>query len=127
MKKAFRMSLLILLNWTMQAQPQMPDPVEVAKKQTERMKKELVLTDAQTTKVSAINLKYTQQQRDVMEEIKQSRNFSVAKTKMDALDLAKNEEVTPLLNAEQQKKWKKLRKKMKDDMRPSGAPPMMMN
>jgi Spy/CpxP family protein refolding chaperone len=45
-----------------------PDPQAMAKKQTEWMKKDLALSDAQTSKVEDINLKYAKKMESLRED-----------------------------------------------------------
>jgi Spy/CpxP family protein refolding chaperone len=64
----------------------LPDPQVMAKKQTEWMKKDLSLSDEQSTKVEGINLKYAK--------------------KMDALHQDKEKELQGVLSKEQFDKYK---------------------
>ena len=125
---AMYLLLMGLGAWSLQAQPPMPDPTETAQKQTDRMTKELQLNAEQSDKVAVINLKYAQEQKKAMEEVMQTRNFVGMQNKMESMHSAKDEEVKALLDEAQKKKWKKLSKKLKNEMRPAGGPPpMMMN
>ncbi len=126
--KILAMYLLImgLGAWSLQAQPQLPDPTETAQKQTDRMTKELKLNAQQSDEVAKINLKYAQEQQKAMQELMQTRNFAGMQNKMESMHTAKDEEVKVLLNEDQKKKWKKLSKKMKNEMRPAGGPSAMM-
>jgi len=139
MKKFFFLSLFILgainfvsaqqqeeQNGDDKAAPKMPTPKEMADRETQRYKKELVLTEEQTTQVSAINLKYNGQFREIFDEAKAAGDFSTVRNKMEGVMMAKNNEIKPLLSTEQKVKFDKLVKKMKREAENAGSRPMQM-
>ena len=99
----------------------MPDPGVMAQHETDRMKKSLLLTDSQTVKVQSVNVKYMLMRMDVIKEVKESGDYSQIQNKVEGLELAKNEDLRPILTEEQMKKWPKLRKKMQDETMNRGS------
>ncbi len=97
-------------------EPKLPDPKDMAQVETDRMKKGLILTDSQTVKVNLVNLKFAQQRLDMIREVRESGDITQIQNKVEGLELAKNEDLRPILSEEQMKKWPKLRKKMQDEM-----------
>ncbi|WP_430933553.1 DUF4890 domain-containing protein [Saccharicrinis sp. 156] len=65
----FSLVAIFAITFSLEAQrPQrgnMGTPEDMAKKQTERMKEDLGLTDKQTTKIQSINLKYANKQQEL--------------------------------------------------------------
>ncbi len=104
----------------------MPTPKEMADRETVRYKKDLALTDDQTAKVAAINLKYGEEFRIIFEEAKASGDFSTVRNRMEGVLMAKNNEIKPLLSTEQKVKFDKLVKKMKREAENGGSKPMQM-
>ncbi len=102
--------LFVSMALTANAQPQHKEfnAEDMSKMQTERMKKELNLSDKQTTEVSAINLKYAQKMkeqrknssgdresmREEMETMREERNaeFKKVLTEEQYEQMLKNEE-----------------------------------
>lgn len=108
------------------AAPKMPTPKEMADRETQRYKKELALTDEQTTQVAAINLKYNGEFRIIFDEAKAAGDFSTVRNRIDGVMMAKNNEIKPLLSTEQKVKFDKLVKKMKREAENGGPRPMPM-
>ncbi len=102
-------------------EPKMPDPKDMAQHETDRMKKGLLLTDSQTVKINLVNLKFAQQRLDMVKEVRESGDITQIQNKVEGLELAKNEDLRPILTEEQMKKWPKLRKKMQDEMMNRGV------
>ena len=102
-------------------EPKMPDPKDMAQHETDRMKKGLLLTDSQTVKINLVNLKFAQQRLDMVKEVRESGDITQIQNKVEGLELAKNEDLRPILTEEQMKKWPKLRKKMQDEMMNRGG------
>ena len=102
-------------------EPKMPDPKDMAQNETDRMKKGLLLTDSQTVKINLVNLKFAQQRLDMVKEVRESGDVTQIQNKVEGLELAKNEDLRPILTEEQMKKWPKLRKKMQDEMMNRGG------
>ncbi len=136
MKKFIFLSMLILgaLNFASAQQSEeqgddkperkMPTPKEMADRETQRYKKDLVLTDEQTAKVSEINLKYNGQFMEIIADAKASGDYSTVRNKMEGVMMAKNNEIKPLLSTEQKVKFEKLVKKMKREAESGGSRPM---
>ncbi len=78
-------------------------PEEMANAQTERMKTDLALDEAQTEQVSALNLKYAQKQAAAREEAAGDRE--AMRATMGSLREEKNKELKAILTAEQYQKW----------------------
>jgi periplasmic protein CpxP/Spy len=74
-------------------------PVEMAKRQTERMTKELKLNEKQKTEVSAINLKYAKLRKEISEANKADKK--VLQTKMKEMNVQKKAELKKVLTADQ--------------------------
>lgn len=108
-------------------EPKMPDPKDMAQHETDQMKKGLLLTDSQTVKVNSVNLKFAQQRLDMVREVRASGDMSQIQNKVEGLELAKNEDLRPILSEEQMKKWPKVRKKMQDEMMNRGSSGMHQN
>lgn len=80
------------------------DPAQVANNQTERMKQDLSLTEEQTTKVKAINLKYAQKMTDARTEHR--GNPEATRSAMQTLQTEKQAELATVLTKEQTEQWK---------------------
>ena len=122
MKKFFSVLILTLVflskNFAQmpeESDPKMPDIKELAQHETDRMKKGLILTDSQVVKVNLVNMKFLKQRMEVIHEVKESGDFSQIQNKVDGIELAKNEDLRPILTEEQMKKWPKLRQKMQNE------------
>ena len=87
------------------------DPAARAKKQTEWMKKELSLTDDQTSKVENINLKYAQKKKEIIEQMHKQ---------MSALDKDKTSDLQGVLNKEQLSKYESKKAEMKEKRKDHG-------
>jgi flagellar biosynthesis component FlhA len=87
------------------------DPQARAQQETETMKKELKLSDEQLSKIEPINLKYTQQ---VAEVIQQSNgSYMQAMGRVGTIQSAKEKEIKPILDKNQWKKYRKLQNKIR--------------
>ena len=89
-----------------------PKKGDMAKMETEGLKKALSLTDDQTTKVQAINEKYSKKMDEMHADKTQTKE--AAKTKMDEMRKQKDEEIKAVLTADQVKKYEEQKAKMKD-------------
>lgn len=79
------------------------EPEALAKRQTDEMTEQLALSEAQTTKVHEVNLKYANKMKAVREEA--DGDFSAARESMKAMREEKNEELKKYLTTEQAEKW----------------------
>jgi periplasmic protein CpxP/Spy len=79
-------------------------PEDIAKQQTNRLAKELSLSDAQQTAVYGINLKYAQQNKELR------KSMLAAKKRSESRD----KELKALLNDDQQQKLSALRASQKE-------------
>ncbi len=91
---------------------QMPEPKEMADREVQRLKKELILTDDQTAKITPISLKYAEQMKTIIADAREEGDFSGVRAKMEVLQKAKSAEVVPLLTDEQKPKYEAFKKKM---------------
>ncbi len=96
------------------------EPADIAKKQTEWMKKSLVLTEEQEKQIAPVNLKYALQQKEEFEAL-MVQNQSGAMPdrdmvihKMEGINLAQDNEIKPVLTAPQWELYKKKRNKMRN-------------
>ncbi len=96
------------------------NPEEHAKKQTEHLKTSLDLTEAQTVKVQAINLKYAEKVKEMREEFRKARKagdndkaemHEEGRKEMKALKEEHKKELKAVLTPEQAKKFDNLPKK----------------
>ena len=98
--------------------PKAMEPAEVAHKQTDWMKKNLILTDEQAKHIDSVNVKFVLQQHDdFMELMVQSKTGNMpdremVTNKLDGLHLAQDNEIKPFLTDLQWELYKKKRKKM---------------
>lgn len=143
MKQVLNLLLFLLLVTSVhmsyaQDKKQSPDrsPETMARKNADRMKQELNLTDDQTTKVYEINLRHQKERQAdrAKAEKERSEKLANAKNKMDQ----RNAELKKILTDEQynkmiqhqQEKKDKMKKNMKDNRgkkgkradRPAGSP-----
>jgi hypothetical protein len=89
------------------------DPVAVATKRSDKMKYELLLTDAQYTKVKAINEKFATGQKKIKADTaitKGAEQVQMAKLKTDS-----DTQLKGVLNADQWTKWSTLKTHDKSD------------
>jgi len=115
--------LFVCIATNMQAQPPHKEfnAEEMSKQQTEMMKKELNLTDKQTTDVSAINLKYAKKMENQRKNAQGDRE--AMRKEMDTMREEKNAEFKKVLTADQYKKWQeKEEEMMKNRGRGPGGP-----
>ena len=89
-------------------------PEQRAEKMTERMDKELDLTDGQKAKIKEINLQAAKSQKELRDEIKKMREEIKAKHK--ALMDKTSEEIEAVLNEDQLVKWGEMKGKHKAKM-----------
>ncbi len=132
MKKTLSLSLVVMFSLFISsaviAQPpgggRMMDPEEMAKRETEMLKKELNLDDATTEKLGEINLKYSKKRMEIFKEMRESGNFDREKMreKMTELDAEKNKELKKIFTEEQYEQYEKLMKEMREKRpgRPGG-------
>lgn len=90
------------------------DPVERAKKVSEKLKTELSLTDDQYNKVYDINLKYGTKMHDLK---KSEGNRDSKMPEMKTLNKGKNEELKSVFNDAQWTKYQEWKKEKKHHMK----------
>ncbi len=95
---------------TFAQQRQTGTPDMRARRQTERMKESLHLSESQLTSVSAINLKYAQEMQPVLEN--GDRNLKTARQARDIMQ-RKDKELKAVLDATQYQQYEQ----MKDELR----------
>lgn len=99
-----------------------PDPVEMAGKQTEWLKKNLTLDASQETKVTELNLKYAKKTTELRASAGDDR--AGMREKMQALNSEKEKELQPMLKEEQWKIYEAKKANMREEMgygrRPGG-------
>ena len=86
-------------------------PDEMAKRQTEQMKKHLTLDDAQTATISEINLKYAKKRTEVRKE--SSGDRTGMRAAMQKINNERNTEFKEILSEEQYQKFLKKEEEMK--------------
>jgi hypothetical protein len=93
-----------------------------AKQQTERMKKELQLTETQLPEVEAVNLKYSERQQALFSEKKEGEqpDRSKMRSEMEKLEQEKEADLKPLLTESQWKTYQANKKSMNRGARPKG-------
>jgi Spy/CpxP family protein refolding chaperone len=79
------------------------DPVEMSKKQTERMKENLQLSEDQVNKVSKINLDFAQKRQELRKSASDDR--TAMREQMEKIRDERNTELKQVLTAEQYKKF----------------------
>ncbi|MCL2650385.1 MAG: DUF4890 domain-containing protein [Candidatus Azobacteroides sp.] len=111
------MVLVLVSLFTLTISAQRPDrgtkmtPEERASKQTEMMTKQLNLTTDQQAKIQEINLKYSQQMADQMQQAQDENTKS--RDGMKAQMEAKNAEIKQVLTPEQIQLWQEKRQEMR--------------
>lgn len=113
--------LVALVTFPLQAQqPQREGgtPEEMAKRQTERMKKSLELSDAQAVKVSEINLKFIKKQAETRKNATGDRT-----TMRETMVKLRNERQTELKTVMSDAQYKKMLEQEKDMMQKRGEEP----
>lgn len=85
------------------SQRQRMSPEDMSKRQTERMVKQLKLDEAQTVKVQAINLDFSEKMKTAFESAQDDR--SSMRSKMETIRNEKNAELKTVLTEEQYKKY----------------------
>ncbi len=105
--------LFVSLALTANAQPQHKEfnAEDMSKMQTERMKKELNLSDKQTTEVSAINLKYAQKMEEQRKNSSGDRESM--REEMETMQEEKNAEFKKVLTEEQYEQMLKNEEEMR--------------
>ena len=88
-------------------------PEERAQKQTEWMKQNLELSDAQVTRVSAINLKYANQAEDIIQKNGSGTDREAIHEQMKTLQASKDEELRTVLTPDQFKTYEIKRSEMR--------------
>ena len=88
-------------------QNQQMSPEERAKQETEWMKKDLALTDAQLVKVDSINLKFAKKRSEMRSQM-QGQDREAMMAKMQEMQAQKETELKPVLTEDQLKKYKEL-------------------
>ncbi|MDR1738574.1 MAG: DUF4890 domain-containing protein [Candidatus Symbiothrix sp.] len=107
MKKSVFTALLLCASTMIFAQPGQRgqvNPEEMAKRQTERMKTELKLSDEQVVLVDSINVAYAKKQAELFQSSGDDRE--AMREKMMALNTEKNKAIEAVLTEEQVKKFK---------------------
>jgi periplasmic protein CpxP/Spy len=89
-----------------------PTAQEMADKETARETKMLNLTPEQVEKVKTINLNYSQQRLDAMNEAKQTKDRTAMENKMQGIRLAQDNELKTILTPDQQAKLGKAHSEM---------------
>ncbi|MCY7349784.1 MAG: hypothetical protein LH606_03840 [Cytophagaceae bacterium] len=123
MKNLFLITALLLVSTLSFAQGYTPpDPVGMAGKQTQWLKKTLTLDASQETKVTDLNLKYAKKTAELRASAGDDR--AGMREKMQTLNLDKEKELQPLLNEEQWKTYEAKKANMREEMgygrRPGG-------
>jgi periplasmic protein CpxP/Spy len=108
-KTLFMACALLALLLTVNAQPpEPPKAEEMARRETDRMKTELSLTDAQVVVVDSINLKYAKKMTEMFKQGRENGgDFEAMRTKMDEVRVAKREELKTVLTEDQLKAYDK--------------------
>ncbi len=88
-------------------QYQQMSPEDRAKQETEWMKKDLVLTDAQVLKVDSINLKFAKKRTEMRAQM-QGQDREAMRARMQEMQTQKEAELKPVLTEDQLKKYKEL-------------------
>jgi len=107
MKKLFFTAccMLFIMTGCVKAQPpQPPAPEEMAKMETDQMKKELSLTSDQISQTEAINLKYAKKMGEMFNQ-GPGGDFDEMRKKMEELMDQKRTELANFLSADQMKKY----------------------
>jgi protein CpxP len=86
-----------------------PSPEDRAKRQTEMMKENLSITDAQEPRISAINLKYAKK----MEDVRKVADTAAQRKAAENLNKQKEGELKAVLTADQFKSYLKMVEEMK--------------
>lgn len=101
------------------AQPQgRPSAEEMAKNQTEKLKKELSLNSDQEKKVYNVFLESNKSREQTMKSTQENRD--AMHSKMEASRTAENEKLKPVLSEEQYNKYIELQKKMEAERKERG-------
>ncbi len=90
-------------------------PEEMAKRQTDRMKKSLELSDAQAVKVSEINLKFIKKQAEAKKNVTENRTAM-----REAMVKLRNERQTELKTAMSDAQFNKMLEQEKETMQNRG-------
>ncbi|WP_075591055.1 DUF4890 domain-containing protein [Labilibacter marinus] len=117
----FTLAAFLVLSISVNAQgPQRGGtPEEMAKKQTEKMKKDLSLSEDQVTKVSAINLKYAKKIDEVRNNASGDR--AAMRESMQPIRKARNAEMKKVLSEDQYKTMVEKDKEMMEKRRQGGG------
>jgi len=119
--KLFSMTLLlwlaIVMPGNLQAQSKQVNPEDRAKKETADMKEKLNLTEDQTQKVGAINLKYAQLMADMHKQNGQGSEADqqANREKMKGLHDKKVEELKLILTPAQMDQYKKMQEEKRNE------------
>lgn len=95
------------------------DPAAMAKRQSDRMKTELSLTDEQYAKVVAVNEKAAEKMKTLRENGTSRESMREERTKMDK---EKDDEFVKILSKEQWDKWVALKEKLREERRGQRGP-----
>jgi hypothetical protein len=110
MKKSILLSMAMMISVMIYAQHKEKDPAERAAHQTERMKSQLSLNDAQYASVKTINEKYAKKFSALRnDDAKQEKRNEVKSLK----DL-RQQEINAVLTPEQQQKWQAYREQKQE-------------
>jgi len=117
--------IAVLFVLHLNAQPPQRSPEEWAKRETQMVKEQIVLTDSQSVKYESIALKYAKMRGDFRNIPRDS--MELFRKKMDELQEKKTAEVKQILSEEQFVKYEKWmeenRNRMRNGNRGGGNPP----
>ncbi len=113
------MIVFVSLPGILSAQMKTSTPEETAKLETDKMKKNLNLTDEQTQKVGDINLKYARQMFEIRKQNSQTSDADrqANREKLKTLREKKTEEMKPILTPDQFTQYQKMEEEMRKEHR----------
>lgn len=95
------------------------DPVKRAEQQTVLMTEKLGLSEAQSAKISEINLKYAQKMKE-LREANPEGDRAALREKMMALRVEQDAELKSMMTSDQWAEWEKVRQEFRPQKREKG-------